>query len=259
MFLALLKHAWAKDAILNAGKGYLTANAVAGLGSTFVGLVVAFIPSRQVNSIWIFEGKLIAGCVIVFGAAFFFYQRALHKARALRARMKTTVTHPRCAQAYDGRSCIKPPRNHAHPSLLFSVLFLTLRASPTKKQLQSAGVHGPHARRSSSANRRHHQTQSNRPLPILLTRTPYGVVTQQDFDKTPPKKEQTGYQTAGKNSPPTATSSSCKTCAAVSSPKASSFSPRGTTPTTPSRPTKPTTPTTPSTGSSKTCPTTTAR
>jgi amino acid transporter len=81
MFLALFKHTWSKGAVLNANKAYLTANAVSGLGATFVGLIVAFIPSRQVNSIWIFEGKLIAACLIVFGAALFFYQRALRKAR----------------------------------------------------------------------------------------------------------------------------------------------------------------------------------
>jgi hypothetical protein len=44
-------------------------------------MVVAFIPSRQVNSVWIFEAKLVAACLIVFGAALFFYQRALRKAR----------------------------------------------------------------------------------------------------------------------------------------------------------------------------------
>jgi glutamate:GABA antiporter len=81
MFLALLKHSWSKGAVLNANKAYLTANAISGLGATFVGLIVAFIPSRQVNSVWIFEGKLIAACLIVFGAALFFYQRALRKAR----------------------------------------------------------------------------------------------------------------------------------------------------------------------------------
>jgi glutamate:GABA antiporter len=81
MFLALFKHAWSEGAVLNANKAYLTANAVAGLCATFVGLIVAFIPSRQVNSIWIFEAKLTAACLIVFGAALFFYQRALRKAR----------------------------------------------------------------------------------------------------------------------------------------------------------------------------------
>ena len=83
MFLALLKHAWSKDEVLRANKAYLTANAIAGLSATFVGLIVAFIPSRQVNSIWIFEGNLIAACAIVFGAALFFYLRALRKARTL--------------------------------------------------------------------------------------------------------------------------------------------------------------------------------
>jgi len=81
MFLALLKHTWSKGSELNANKAYLTANAVAGLAATTVGLIVAFIPSRQVSSVWIFEGKLIAGCLIVFGAALFFYQRGLRQAR----------------------------------------------------------------------------------------------------------------------------------------------------------------------------------
>jgi amino acid transporter len=76
MFLALLKHTSSKDAVLHANKSYLRTNAIAGLGSTTVGLVVAFIPSRQVNSTWLFEGKLIAACAIVFGAAFFCYNRA---------------------------------------------------------------------------------------------------------------------------------------------------------------------------------------
>jgi glutamate:GABA antiporter len=84
MFLALLKHTWTEGVVLNANKAYLTVNAVAGLAATFVGLVVAFIPSRQVNSVWIFEAKLVAGCLIVFGAAIFFYHRALHKAATSR-------------------------------------------------------------------------------------------------------------------------------------------------------------------------------
>jgi hypothetical protein len=44
-------------------------------------MIVAFIPGRQVNSIWIYEVKLIVGCIIVFGSAYFFYQRARYKAR----------------------------------------------------------------------------------------------------------------------------------------------------------------------------------
>ena len=74
MFLALWKHV-RSGAPLNANPLYLLGNAALGLLATGVGLVVAFIPSRQVNSVWIFEGKLIAGCAIVFGSAWFFYSR----------------------------------------------------------------------------------------------------------------------------------------------------------------------------------------
>jgi len=42
-------------------------------------LIVAFIPSRQVNSIWLYEIKLIVGCVLVFGSAYLFYRNALRK------------------------------------------------------------------------------------------------------------------------------------------------------------------------------------
>ena len=76
MFLALLKHTWSKDSVVYGNKIYLTVNGVAGCCATVVGLIVAFIPSRQVNSVWIFEGKLIAASVLVFGSAFFFYTRA---------------------------------------------------------------------------------------------------------------------------------------------------------------------------------------
>jgi hypothetical protein len=80
MFLALLKHTWSRNSQLNANKA-TSRPTQCRPGATGVGLIVAFIPSRQVNSVWIFEGKLIAACVIVFGAALFFYQRALRKAR----------------------------------------------------------------------------------------------------------------------------------------------------------------------------------
>ena len=98
------------------------------------------------------------------------------------------------------------------------------------------------------------------PLPILLTRTPYGVLSQEDFDKhAEQRRPRLATGQAGRNSPPTATSSSCKISVDASNPKAPFSSPRNTIPKTPSKPTKPTTPTTPSTGSSKTSPTTTAR
>jgi glutamate:GABA antiporter len=77
MFTALLKHALMPDVELHANKTYLLLNALSGLLATFVGLVVAFIPSRQVNSIWLFELKLILACLLVFGSAFLFYRRSL--------------------------------------------------------------------------------------------------------------------------------------------------------------------------------------
>ena len=56
-------------------------NAVAGLLATFVGIVVAFVPSRQVTSIWLYEIKLVIACLLVFGSAYFFYRRALRAER----------------------------------------------------------------------------------------------------------------------------------------------------------------------------------
>jgi hypothetical protein len=84
MFLALLKHTWSKDSVVYGNKIYLTLNGVAGCCATVVGLIVAFIPSRQVNSVWIFEGKLIAASILVFGSAFFFYTRAQRTESAAR-------------------------------------------------------------------------------------------------------------------------------------------------------------------------------
>ena len=81
MFLALLKHTTAKSSELKANKSYLIVNAISGLLATFVGLIVAFVPSRQVNSVWLYEIKLIAGCGIVFGTAYFFYRRSLNSLR----------------------------------------------------------------------------------------------------------------------------------------------------------------------------------
>ncbi len=80
MFLALLRHTHHPESELKAHKHYLTANYVAGLCATFIGIAVAFIPSRQVNSVWLYEVKLIASCAIVFGTAYFFYRRSLRNA-----------------------------------------------------------------------------------------------------------------------------------------------------------------------------------
>jgi amino acid transporter len=83
MFGALLKHALAPGSELHANKLYLVLNAGCGLAATFVGLIVAFVPSRQVTSIWVYEIKLVIACLAVFGSAYFFYRRAHHADREL--------------------------------------------------------------------------------------------------------------------------------------------------------------------------------
>ena len=61
---------------LNASKLYLLANGLGGMAATLVGLGVAFVPSRQVSSVWLYELKLIVACTLVFGSAYLFYRRA---------------------------------------------------------------------------------------------------------------------------------------------------------------------------------------
>ncbi len=81
MFFALLKHTLNPETELKASKPYLLANCIAGLTATGVGICVAFIPSRQVYSIWTYELKLVGGCMVVFGTAYFFYRRSLRNAQ----------------------------------------------------------------------------------------------------------------------------------------------------------------------------------
>ena len=76
LFGALLKHTLDGRNVLNAPKFYLLANGFAGMLAATVGLIVAFIPSRSVNSIWLYEIKLIIGCLLVFGSAYLFYRNA---------------------------------------------------------------------------------------------------------------------------------------------------------------------------------------
>jgi len=52
--------------------------ATSGLAATTIGLIVAFIPSHQITSIWIFEGKMIVSCTVFLGLAgalFRYYSR----------------------------------------------------------------------------------------------------------------------------------------------------------------------------------------
>ena len=48
--------------------------ALSGLAATALGGLVAFVPSRQINSIWIFELKMFAGCGLFLGLAAFLFR-----------------------------------------------------------------------------------------------------------------------------------------------------------------------------------------
>lgn len=80
LFGSLLKHTLDGRHPLHASKFYLVLNGLGGLLATLIGLGVAFVPSRQVNSIWLYETKLIVGCVLVFGSAYLFYRSAQRSA-----------------------------------------------------------------------------------------------------------------------------------------------------------------------------------
>ena len=81
LFAALAKTAFSKTA----GPGFyskpwLRFAAVGGLLATVVGGAVAFVPSRQITSIWLFELKMVANCAVFLGlaAALFWYYSRRH-------------------------------------------------------------------------------------------------------------------------------------------------------------------------------------
>jgi amino acid transporter len=81
LYAALWLHAW-KNENLQGNRSYLLTNGMFGMVATGVGLCVAFIPQRLVSSIWIFELKLVVGCGVVFGLAYFFYRRGTREKEA---------------------------------------------------------------------------------------------------------------------------------------------------------------------------------
>jgi glutamate:GABA antiporter len=48
---------------------------ISGLLTTALGMIVAFVPSRQIESVLVFEAKLVAGCALFLGLAVFFFKR----------------------------------------------------------------------------------------------------------------------------------------------------------------------------------------
>jgi amino acid transporter len=61
-------------------KWSLRASGIAGLATTGFGMVVAFVPSRQIDSVWVFEAKILIGLVICLGVAALLYRRGARAA-----------------------------------------------------------------------------------------------------------------------------------------------------------------------------------
>ena len=61
-------------------------DAISGLAATSVGMIVAFVPSRQIDSIWRFELKMFSTCVVFLalaGGLFYYYSRSRRPEAAL--------------------------------------------------------------------------------------------------------------------------------------------------------------------------------
>jgi amino acid transporter len=55
-------------------KTTLRAAGLAGLFTSGLGMVLAFVPSHQITSIWAFEAKMVVGCAVFIGAALAFFR-----------------------------------------------------------------------------------------------------------------------------------------------------------------------------------------
>ncbi len=56
---------------------------VVGFVTTVLGMALAFVPSRQIGSVWLFEVKLLAGCVFFLGIALAFFSSGRKRRKAL--------------------------------------------------------------------------------------------------------------------------------------------------------------------------------
>jgi hypothetical protein len=79
LFATLAKAAFSKTAGAGFyGKAWLRFAAIGGLAATIVGGAVAFVPPRQVDSVWRFEFKMAGNCIVFMGLAavlFWYYSR----------------------------------------------------------------------------------------------------------------------------------------------------------------------------------------
>jgi amino acid transporter len=80
---ALLKYSSSSaPAPLSYSKGTLRLAGLAGFLSTALGMIVAFVPSRQIESVLLFEAKMLVGCGVFVALAVFFYWRGTRRRRA---------------------------------------------------------------------------------------------------------------------------------------------------------------------------------
>ena len=78
VYASLARVAFGKDEMTLGRKLRIRFAAISGLCTTVLGLVVAFIPSHQVDSVWRFEIKMILSCTAFLGLAaalFIYYSR----------------------------------------------------------------------------------------------------------------------------------------------------------------------------------------
>jgi amino acid transporter len=78
VYAALFRVAFGPRAASSPHKLRIRFAAISGVVTTALGLVVAFIPSHQVDSVWRFEIKMVASCFAVLGVAsglFWYYSR----------------------------------------------------------------------------------------------------------------------------------------------------------------------------------------
>jgi len=103
-------------------------------------------------------------------------------------------------------------------------------AARPKKQLPRPGIDGAHARRCPLTDRRDHKSQPNPTPPYPAQRTPYGVLTQEDFDKNAAKEGADWVPGSWKELAADGYIFSGKISAVALNPKARFCSPRSTTP-----------------------------
>ena len=62
----------------SAWKAGRRAAAACGIGTTLLTIVSSAVPTGEVGSIWLFEGKLLAGTGLMIGSAWLVYRRRRH-------------------------------------------------------------------------------------------------------------------------------------------------------------------------------------